>query len=73
MDDRGREFYAGYSLYGPSSKLPNSKVVNYLQAGGSQFPIDYALELAPDSKTIDLYFCLHHPHIEEFIVAPPEP
>jgi hypothetical protein len=72
VDDRGREFYAGYGLVSPSSKLPNSKEVNYLQAG-SQFPIDYSLELAPDSKTIDLYFCLHHPRIEEFIVPPPIP
>ena len=73
VDDRGREFYAGYSLYSPWSKLPNSKVVNYLQAGNSEAPYRYSLELAPDSKTIDLYFCLHHPHIEEFIVPPPKP
>ena len=72
VDNLGREFYAGYSLYNSASdQLSDPHQFNLLQTGGSMFPYYYALNLPPDAKTVDLYFCVHHSHTEEFIFRPP--
>jgi len=71
VDDRAREIYAETSGYGGSPGVQNGKVV-YL----NKYPwedLSYcSLRLPPDSKTIELIFCLHQPVTAEFVFKPPQ-
>jgi hypothetical protein len=72
-DDQGREFY-GYEIFPwGSTNLKNVPgEVHYLgrRYGGSR-PAWICFDLPPDSKKIDLTFCVHTCRIGEFIFKPP--
>jgi len=71
-DDRGREFYAREWAWG--GYHPNSAKVNelhYLKLYDNSGLTFLILDLADDSKTVDLTFCIHKARTAEFIFKPP--
>jgi hypothetical protein len=71
-DDRGREFYAHEwswgSYQGHSAKVGELHYLKLYDSNGLTF---LTLDLADDSKTIDLTFCIHKARTAEFIFKPP--
>jgi hypothetical protein len=71
-DDRGREFYAQEWAWG--GYHPNSAKVSelhYLKLYDNSGLTFLLLDLADDSKTVDLTFCIHKARTAEFIFKPP--
>jgi hypothetical protein len=75
-DDQGRKVYADSRMRrskGKGSTQPGK--VHYLNGGpgfgqNSSGSVYYSLDLAADSKTVDLTFCVHHCSVVEFIFKP---
>ena len=71
-DDRGREFYArewAWGGYHPNSaKVSELHYLKLYDTSGLTFLL---LDLADDSRTVDLTFCIHKARTAEFILKPP--
>lgn len=71
-DDRGREFYAHEWAWGTYQRHPAYvSQLHYLKLYDSSGLTFLTLDLADDSKTIDLTFCIHKARNAEFIFKPP--
>ncbi len=72
VDDRGREFYAHEFSWGTYQRHPaKAAEPHYLKLYETRGLTFLTLDLADDSKTIDLTFCIHKARNEEFIFKPP--
>jgi hypothetical protein len=68
-DDQGRNFYAEERQWGNGNPLDATNI-HYFSSNFDQ-PLFLPLDLAKDSKTVDLTFTIHQARIVEFLMKPP--
>ncbi len=73
VDQQGREYYAESMMFGGPAQWPQTNIAHYLELNQAFVPnlVQFTLNLPPDATNVDLYFCVHHAHIEQFIFKPP--
>ena len=73
VDEQGREYYAESMVYGGPAQWPQTNSVHYLEMQTVFVPdaAQFTLNLPADATNVDLYFCIHNAHPEEFIFKPP--
>jgi hypothetical protein len=67
----GAEYYAEPWRYGTNTAHTNG--ITYLEKGQVPYKLSYfLLDLPPEVKTVDLYFCLHRARTVEYVFKPPQ-
>ena len=73
VDGQGREYYAEDLALGGPAQLPQTNTPHYLELN-QEFTLNlkqFTLNLPPEATNVDLYFCIHLAHTEDFIFKPP--